>query len=99
MACSIVQGTLEFVDQPMRRIERRASQYLLVRLGRPASGGQRAGRPPVRRQEAVLDVLDGLLPCGSRPDEATVVGDTQAALRVDHAIEGRQDAFAVHPVE
>jgi hypothetical protein len=53
----------------------------------------------VRWQEAALDVLDSALPGRRRPHEATVVGDHEPAVLIDHAIEGCQDSFAVHPME
>ncbi len=46
-----------------------------------------------------MDFLDGLLPRGGRPNEATVVGEHDAAVVIDHVIEDRQDLFAVHPVK
>lgn len=77
--------------------ESRARQYFLVRL--VAVGGGRDAGLPVRRQEPLLDVFDGLLPGRRRPNEATVVGDHETAVVVDHAIESCQDLLAVHPVE
>ena len=71
--------------------------YLLVRLMGIGSG-HFAGLL-VRWQEAALDVLDSALPGRGRPHAALSLAITRLPSSIDHAIEGCQDLFAVHPAE